>query len=69
VHLLVLPGLALGKCGRLWPVAAGFVLAAAGCGKLRPAVVRPSLAKLWPDQAVVWLDLARCGRPCTFALV
>jgi hypothetical protein len=32
-------------------------------------VVRPSLAKLQPDLAVVWSDLARCGRPCTIALV
>jgi hypothetical protein len=40
--------LTLASCGRLWP-------AAAGCGQLRSAVVRP--------------DLARCGRPYTIALV
>jgi hypothetical protein len=68
-HLEVRPGLALAKCGRLWPAAAGSGLAAAGCGQLRPAVVRPSLAKLRPDLAVVRPDLARCGLPCTLALV
>jgi hypothetical protein len=62
VHLEVRPGLALARCGRLW-------LAAAGSGQLRLAVVRPSLAKLLPGLAVLQPDLARCGRPCTFALV
>jgi hypothetical protein len=62
VHLEVRPGLALAKCGRLWPAAAGSGLAAADCGQLRPAVVRQSLAVVRPD-------LARCGRPCTIALV
>jgi hypothetical protein len=58
----VRPGLALAKCGWLWPAAAGSSLAAAGSGQLQPAVVRPSLAKVRPD-------LARCGRTCTIALV
>jgi hypothetical protein len=49
------------SCGRLWP---GYGQLWPGCGQLRP-----SLAKLRPDLAVVQPDLARCGRPCTIALV
>jgi hypothetical protein len=60
-HLEVRPGLALAKCGRLWPAAAGSGLAAAGSGQLRPAMVRPSLAMLRSDLVVVRLDQARCG--------
>jgi hypothetical protein len=55
-------GVARPSPGQVWPATAGCDLAAAGCGKLQPAVVRPSLAKLRSD-------LARCGWPCTFALV
>jgi hypothetical protein len=68
-HLEVQPGLALAKCGRLWPAAAGSGLAAAGSGQLRPAVVRRSLARLRPDLAMVQSDLAKCGRSCIVALV
>jgi hypothetical protein len=60
VHLEVRPGLALAKCGRLWPAAAGSGLAAAGhgaaepgcgaagpgCGAAGPGQVRPTLHPL-----------------------
>jgi hypothetical protein len=64
VHLLVRPSLALARCGRLWLATAGCGLAAAGSDQLRP-----SLAVVRPDLAVVRPDLARCGRPCTIALM
>jgi hypothetical protein len=60
---------AVASCVRLWPGCGRFWPAAAGSGQLRPAVVRPSLAKLRPDLAMVRPDQARCFRPCTFALV
>jgi hypothetical protein len=52
---LVRLGLALARCGQLW-------LAAVSSGQLRPALA-------WLQPAVVRPDLARCGRPCTIALV
>jgi hypothetical protein len=65
-------GSSMTKCGRLWPAAVGsgqLLPALPGCGRLWPVVERPCLAKLRPDLAVVRPDLARCGRPCTIALV
>jgi hypothetical protein len=65
----VRPGLALAKCGWLWPAAASSSQLRLAVVRLRPAVVQLSLDKLRLDLAVVWPDLTRCGQTCTFALV
>jgi hypothetical protein len=53
-------------CGQLRPVLAWLRLAVV---RLSLAMLRRDLAVVRRDLAVVQPDLARCGQPCTFALV
>jgi hypothetical protein len=47
--LEVRPGLALARCGRLWPAATGFGLAAAGCGAAEPGCGAAGPGQVRPD--------------------